>query len=304
MVNTTLCYTLLWFTCSIGISVVYRIAGHYFHFNGLLTSNSLFIQGALVSLYLYRLPKVPDYRNLLFVSVVVSQSFYIFLSNLSLQFVPIYIAVIFKCLVPFFNLVLNTSSLTLKTVFYSIDLSIGIFLSVWNGTTIFNRPKDYEIVGYVLCILACLFNVLRFNVLKKYLDTFEEVEVEGESEVESEVESNREVTLDVICDTYPVMSMVLTPFGIVSSSIQTWDMTSLSWFVIFTGACSFLGLFLTIGELKVLKRNSVFFTTVLEILKETILLVGSGLIEDELTLVNWVGVLLIITSILNIKLEL
>lgn len=282
----SLLYTFLWFSCSISISIVYRLSGYYFHFNGLLTSTSLFLQGFLVCCWMKKLPNKPNFKDVYFSGTILSQAFYIFLSNLSLQFVPIYVAIIFKSFVPFFNVLINSKieSNILTTVLNSIVLSIGVFLSIWN-------PGENVVVtsyfGILLCLLACFFNVLRFFVIKKYLNTIQE--------------TNKAVV--VISDTYPLMSMLLTPLGVFSSFKQEWNALSVEYFIGITMVCTFLGLFLTIGELKVLQYNSVFFTTILEILKEVVLLIGSGLVENNTTLLNWMGFILVITSICSIHFE-
>lgn len=276
-----LLYTLLWFGCSISISIVYRLAGHYFHFNGLITSLSLLLQGLSVVLYTRQLPVIPNPKNLLFVGTVVSQSFYILFSNLSLQYVPIYIAIIFKCFVPIFNVFINGTNIK-STILNSIVLSFGMFLSIYDST---QKIIVYSYLGIIFCTLACLFNVVRFSIIKKYIDTLQD---------------NK--TLSVISDTYWIMSILILPISIVNLDTN-WTLETLEYFSLITFSCTFLGLFLTIGELKVLQYNTVFFTTILEVLKEVILLVGSGMLENDLDLFNWVGIGLVITSILSIHFE-
>lgn len=276
----TFFYTLLWFISSISMSIVYRISGKYIHVNGLITCLSLLLQG----LCLIRYIKPPSNHFNLFLGTIMTQSMYIYTSNLSLQYVPIYIVVLFKTFVPFLNALLNGTHVN-SYVFSSIVLTIGVFLSIFDLN---QKIIGYSTIGLFLCFSACFFNVIRFSITKKYIET------------------NQQSSKNIIATTYPIMAFVIFPLNITNITNITHlfeDTQSLFYFGLSTLVCTILGLLLSTGELNVLQKNNVFFTTILEVLKEVLLLVGSGIFSNQLSLINWVGTLLVICGIINFHFE-
>ena len=267
-------YVFLWYISSISISVFYRIIGK-FHISGFLTSCSLITESIIASVYTKKLPRI-HYSSLL---SIFSLGMYIILSNVSLQYIPIRVSVMFKCLVPVVSLIIakisNLASPDYHTVVNLVYLTLGIVLS--------NIKEEYTIssvIGYTLALLTCIFSGLKFTALKIYL-------LDNPAIV-------------VLRDTGVYMGIMTLPIGI----YQIYNVNlNLNLYVLFSGILigSLLGFFIAIFEYTVIKKISIWETILFDTLKEIILIIGSSFFEEQLTFVNWLGVILVLVTVVSLK---
>ena len=266
----------LWYLSSISISVFYRFIGK-FHISGFLTSCSLISESIIASIYTKKLPSI-HYSSLF---SIFSLGMYIILSNVSLQYIPIRVSVMFKCLVPVVSLIVakisNLAKPDYHTVVNLVYLTLGIVLS--------NIKENYtiaSITGYTLALLTCIFSGLKFTALKLYL-------LDNPAIV-------------VIRDTGVYMGIMTLPIGL----YQIYNLNSslnLSFSILFIGISigAILGFFIGIFEYTVIKKISIWETILFDTLKEIILIVGSSFFEEQLSFVNWLGVVLVLVTVVSLK---
>lgn len=267
-------YVFFWYISSISISVFYRIVGK-FHVSGFLTSCSLITQSLIASIYTRKFPQL-HFNSLL---SIFSLGMYIILSNVSLQYIPIRVSVMFKCLVPIMSLIVaklsNLETPDYHTVVNLIYLTLGIVLS--------NIKEDYtvtSIVGYTLAIITCIFSGLKFTALKIYLMD--------------------NPAIGVLRDTGVYMGIMTLPIGIYQIYNVVFNFNVEYIFLsIFIG--SFLGYFIAIFEYSVIKQISVWEIILFDTLKEIILIIGSSFFEEQLTFVNWMGVFIVLVTVISLK---
>ena len=273
----------LWYLSSTCITIFYRAIGYY-KISGFIGSSSLILQSVFACLYTRKLPKfinsVPQLLS------IFSLGMYILLSNISLQYIPIHVAVMFKCLIPIFSILFAKFGQLEFPEHHIISnliyLTIGIILS--------NIKEEYEnttIIGYLLALSTCFFAGLKFTSLKMYLEDTDPI--------------------IVLKDTGIYMGLFTLPIGIlqifqVIQVIQSINILEISLFIsLFITIGTLLGFCISLFEYTVIKEISIWETILFDTLKEVLLIIGSSFFDNKLGIVNWLGIIIVITTIISLK---
>lgn len=262
----------LWYLSSTLITIFYRYIGNY-HVSAFVGSSGLILQSLVACVYTKKYPKLVTSKNQVY--VIITLGMYILLSNVCLQYIPIHVSVMFRSLIPLFCIIsAKLSALELPEhhiISNIIFLTIGIILS--------NLKETYSqttILGYSLALSTCLFAGLKFTALKRYLTEYE--------------------SITVLKDTGIYMGLLTMPVGAFQLSQVEFDPIYFNF--IFIG--TFLGFCISLFEYTVIKKISIWETVLFDTLKEILLIIGSSLFV-KLTLTNWLGITLVITSVVSLK---
>jgi hypothetical protein len=272
-----------WYTSSVLITSAYRYLGKY-QVNGTITCLSMFLQTVFACITTSSFPKFEVDKNTFLVAG--SQGSYILAANICLQYVPIHIAVTFKCLVPslsvLFAKLYNIEVPDSKVFFNLVYIFMGLILTNYNPNETFIFD-DRTIIGFCIAGTAAIMSSLRYSVVSISL-------VENDPK-------------EIVRDTCIVMGLMMSPLAIIQASNFTELDTAL--ITLFPGLLiiSLLGYLLSISEYRVIHANGVYHTTLFEVLKETGLIVGSFFIESEPNFIRIMGILIILTSIINAKIN-
>ena len=265
-------YGLLWYVSSISLTILYKTIG-YLHLNLFITSSSFFLQTILVSCYLKKVPSFEYSKELVYVVLILSS--FILVCNFSLQIISIHLLVISKSITPILTLIFTERKL--KNLLPFIVIGIGLYLS--------NTKSELHdtLIEYLLMIIVTIITTLKFPILKKYFELFPDI-----------------TTIQFLNQILFVMGIISFPFGMYQ--LYTVEITEPETLLIGFLLGTFLSLFISIGEYTIIHFNTIIDTVFIDIFKQVLLIVISGF-TNSLELINWLGITLILTVILDFKLK-
>ena len=265
-------YGFLWYFSSICLTLIYKYIG-YLKLNMFVTTISFFLQSFVISLYIKKLPEKPSKESLKVITVLSS---FILLCNFSLEIISVHLLVISKSITPL--LTIFYSEKKLKSLLPFIIIGIGLYLSNTKVET-----KD-TIISYTLMFFVTIITSIKFPILKHYFFIFPE-----------------DSTIDLLNKILIYMGIISFPFGIFQlynkPEIQDPEIILFSIFL-----TTIFSLFISIGEYTIVHFKSLIDTVFIDIFKQTILIIISG-IKNQLQITNWLGIVLILTIILDFKLK-